>query len=104
MACQVYWREISIFYHAAERDNGGAATELFRRADTNLLWICLTCPRRGYDVGSVGYIHRRLGKHLMPFTPSGSSLTDGTYPRDANSLHPAKAGHGGGNQALDPVH
>src|SRR3954463_9954013 len=27
---------------------------------TNLLWICLTCPRRGYGVGSVGYIHRRL--------------------------------------------
>jgi hypothetical protein len=22
--------------------------------DTNLLWICLTCPRRGYGVGSVG--------------------------------------------------
>src|SRR3954453_7802470 len=27
---------------------------------TNLLWICLTCPRREYGVGSVGYIHRRL--------------------------------------------
>src|SRR5689334_9780971 len=27
---------------------------------TNLLWICLTCPRRGCGVGSVGYIHRRL--------------------------------------------
>src|SRR4051812_49734632 len=27
---------------------------------SNLLWICLTCPRREYGVGSVGYIHRRL--------------------------------------------
>src|SRR3954470_24726118 len=31
-----------------------------RPETTNLLWICLTCPRREYGVGSVGYIHRRL--------------------------------------------
>src|SRR5689334_15201548 len=31
---------------------------------TNLLWICLTCPRREYGLGSVGYTRRRLVDQL----------------------------------------
>src|SRR3954454_4912817 len=85
--------------------------EVLQEADiaaTNLLWICLTCPRREYGVGSVGYIHRRLGS-LPPRSGTcasgrGARTTSGArHPGDASATGRTGQGSRTGNHQLNEM-
>src|SRR4051812_45145329 len=59
-----------------------------RQQDTNLLWIYPTCPRRGYGVGSVGYIHRRLVTTSPLPSPAKAPCAFRTKPWSVNDGFP----------------